>query len=142
MYVKQLTVFMENVSGRLQEIVGVLGSNKINIVSLSLADTHEFGIARFIVSDPEKGYKLLKEAGFTARLSKVFAFKVDNKPGMLENTLTCINNSGAGIEYLYVLSTGSIAGFIIKLDNDDNILQYVENCDIILLDEETVYNMN
>ena len=142
MHIKQLTVFMENVAGRLQEIVGVLGSNGINIVSLTLADTNEFGIARFIVSDPDKGYKLLKEAGFTSRLSRVFAVKINNRPGMLESILTCINNSGAGIEYLYVLSTGDVAGFIIKLDNDEKIFPFIENHDIILLDEETVYNMN
>ena len=142
MYIKQLTVFMENVLGRIQEITAVLGDNNINIVSLSVADTHEFGIARFIVSDPEKGYKVLKEAGFTAKLSNVYALAIANKPGMLNKTLKCITESGSGIEYLYVLSTSERSSFIIKLDNDDNILQYVEKDDIILLDEETVYNMN
>ena len=142
MYVKQLTVFMENVAGRLQEIAEVLGNSNINIVSLSIADTHEFGIARFIVSDPDLGYKLLKEAGFTARLSNVYAVSVDNKPGMLENTLKCIGQSGAGIEYLYVVSTHSPSSFIIKLDDDSKILKYIESGDIILLDEKTVYNSN
>ena len=142
MFIKQLTVFMENVSGRIQEITEVLGANNINIVTLSIADTHEFGIARFIVSDPEKGRQLLKEAGFTAKLSNVYAFAIDNKPGMLTNTLKCIKESGSGIEYLYVLSTSGSSSFIIKLDNDEKILQYVEKGDIILLDEETVYNMN
>ncbi len=141
MYVKQISVFMENVAGRLEEIARVLSSENINIISLSIADTNEFGIARFIVSDPEKGCAILKDKGFTARLSDVLAVAIENKPGALEQVLKNIGNSGAGIDYLYVLSnTPASSSMVIKVDDIDKIKPYIEDGSIKVLTDE-VYSL-
>lgn len=143
MYVKQLSVFMENVSRRLEEIAKVLSDNNINIISLSIADTNEFGIARLIVSDPEKSRIILKEAGFSAKLCDVIAVAIENKPGELGKVLKCIGDSGTDIDYLYVLSTeASSASMIIKVSDTTCIKSYINDGSIKTLDEKFVYSLH
>ena len=79
MRIQQLSVFLENREGRLDEVLTVLGKNDVNIVALSLADTADYGMLRMIVSDPMKGRMVLKEAGITAMLTDVVAIRVKNK---------------------------------------------------------------
>ena len=80
-FVRQLTVFIENRVGTLEEVAEVLKDNEINIYSISLADTSEYGLLRMIVSDPDKGSKILKESGFSARTTDVVAVRLENKVG-------------------------------------------------------------
>ena len=142
MFIKQLSVFMENVSRRLEDISSVLGTQNINIISLSIADTNEFGIARFIVSNPEKARELLKDAGFSCKLSDVLAIAIENKPGKLQETLKYIGESGANIDYLYVLSNSpSSSSMIIKVDDETKIEPYVSNKNLKILDGATVYSL-
>lgn len=143
MFVKQLSVFMENVSRRLEEITKVLSDNQINIISLSIADTNEFGIARLIVSDPEKGRKILKEAGFSAKLSDVLAVALENKPGALGKLLNYIGDSGTDIDYLYVLSTSSdSSSMIIKVSDASCLEPFINNGSIKTCDESYVYALD
>src|SRR5574344_2139509 len=105
MSVKQVSVFIENREGRLEEVTAVLAQNNINIVTFSLADTSEYGMLRMIVSDPDKARQLLKENGFSAMLTEVIAVKVPNKSGMLQTILRVIAGAGCNVEYMYILST-------------------------------------
>ncbi len=115
MFVKQLSVFLENREGRLDKVLAILKENDINIVSLSLADTSDYGLLRMIVSDPAKGKSVLKEAGFTAMLTDVLAVKLAHKVGQLQVLLAEICKAGINIDYMYALATGSDdASIVIK----------------------------
>ncbi len=115
MFVNQLSVFIENREGRLDEVLATLKSNDINIVSLSLADSSDYGLLRMIVSDPAKGKAVLKEAGFTAMLTEVLAVKLAHQVGQLQVLLAEICKAGINIDYMYALATGSDdASIVIK----------------------------
>ena len=115
MFVNQLSVFIENREGRLDEVLATLKSNEINIVSLSLADSSDYGLLRMIVSDPAKGKAVLKEAGFTAMLTEVLAVKLAHQVGQLQVLLAEICKAGINIDYMYALATGSDdASIVIK----------------------------
>jgi hypothetical protein len=115
MTVKQLSVFIENRQGRLGEVLHVLKENNVNILSLSLADTTEYGLLRLIVSDPEYGRDVLLGAGFSSTLTDVLILKVAHTPGSLQSTLTVIADGGINIEYMYGLSIeGTDASIVMK----------------------------
>ena len=99
MFAKQLTVFIENRSGRLSEVLGVLKSSNVNILSLSLADTTEFGLLRLIVDNASLGKEKLQENGFSSLLSDVLIIKIPHKAGSLQKLLEAIDNGGVNVEY-------------------------------------------
>lgn len=121
MKVKQISVFLENKSGRLAEVTGILGEENINIRALSIADTTDFGILRIIVSNPELAYKSLKKAGFMVSETDVLAVEVPDEPGGLANILKILGKESINIEYLYA--------FLEKASSDALVLFRVENCD-------------
>lgn len=102
---KQLSIFLENRAGRLEEVLRVLTEENINILSLSMADTSEYGMLRLLVSDPEKGRAALKERGFSATLTDVLALKMEHKVGELHRVLRILCDAGVNIEYMYALCT-------------------------------------
>lgn len=115
MITKQLSVFLENKEGRLGEVLRVLKDNAINIQSLSLADTAEYGLLRLIVDKPEEGKEKLFNAGFSAMLADVLIVKVEHQPGGLQNLLELISNKGINVEYMYALSiAGEEATIVLK----------------------------
>ena len=113
MAVKQVTVFIGNKEGRIEKVTEVLKENKINIGSLSLAESVDFGLLRLIVSDPEKAKDALKAEGLSARLSDVIAVEISNAPGSLHELLTTLKDYN--IEYMYVLSNTDKASMIMKI---------------------------
>ena len=106
MLAKQLSVFLENKSGRLTEVTDVLGKAGINLSAMSIADNSDFGILRCIVSDPELGYKVLKEAHFTVKITNVIGFSCPNTPGSLAVVLKCLSDANVFIEYMYSFIIG------------------------------------
>jgi len=118
MFAKQLTVFIENRTGRLSEVLGVLRENDVNILSLSLADTTEFGLLRLIVDSAEKGKEKLTEKGFSSLLSNVSIIKIPHKVGSLQELLKIIDKNGVNIEYMYGLSIKSNDAFIVLKASD------------------------
>ncbi len=126
MLAKQLSIFLENKSGRLTEVTEVLGQAGINLSAMSIADNSDFGILRCIVSDPELGYKVLKEAHFTVKITDVIGFTCPNTPGSLSVVLHCLSDAGVFIEYMYSFSNGDSANVVIRpsdLTLCDKILQ-------------------
>ena len=113
MAVKQVTVFIGNKEGRIEKVTEVLKKNGINISSLSLAESVDFGLLRLIVSDPEKAKDALKSEGLSARLSDVIAVEISNNPGSLHDLLTALVDFN--IEYMYVLSSADRASMIMKI---------------------------
>lgn len=115
MFVNQLSVFIENREGRLEQVLETLKKNNINIISLSLADTSDYGLLRMIVSNPQDGKNALKEAGFSAMLTQVLAVRLAHKVGQLQELLSEICKAGINIEYTYALATGNDdASIVIK----------------------------
>lgn len=103
---KQLSVFIENREGRLEDVLAVLKNNEVNIVSMSLADTNEFGMLRLLVNKPQAAYNALKRNGFSSKLTDVLGVKLSHKVGMLQELLEVICEEHINIEYMYGLSTG------------------------------------
>jgi hypothetical protein len=104
---KQLSVFLENRAGRLSEALSILAANDINILSLSLADTSEYGMLRLLVSDPEKGKAALREKGMSATLTEIIAVQMHHQVGALEEIVNTLGAAEINIEYMYALITGT-----------------------------------
>lgn len=120
MFAKQLTVFIENRTGRLCEVLNVLRENNVNILSLSLADTTEFGLLRLIVNDPQTGKEKLSESGFSSLLSDVSIIKIPHKVGSLQQLLKVIDQKGVNIEYMYGLSIEADDAYVVLKASDIN----------------------
>ncbi|MBO5091392.1 MAG: amino acid-binding protein [Clostridia bacterium] len=118
MFAKQLTVFIENRSGRLSEVLNVLKENNVNILSLSLADTTEFGLLRLIVDNARLGKEKLSEKGFSSLLSDVSIIKIPHKAGSLQALLKIIDENGVNIEYMYGLSIESNEAHVVLKASD------------------------
>jgi hypothetical protein len=101
MDVAQVSVFLENRTGGLADVVDVLAKNGIDIHAVTLADMSDFGILRVIVEDAEQAKKVLKAAGFTADTTRVVAVEVPDRPGGLAETLAVLRRQGINIEYMY-----------------------------------------
>lgn len=118
MFANQLTVFIENRAGRLCEVLNVLKENGVNIISMSLADTTEFGLLRLIVNDAAKGKEKLNESGFSSLLSNVSIIKIPHKVGSLQSLLKIIDQNGINIEYMYGLSVDSDQAYVVMKASD------------------------
>jgi len=101
MFIKQLSVFVENSAGSLQHIVDALSEHHINIRALSVADTTEFGILRLIVDDEEKALSVLREIGVVSKVTDVIAVAIDDRAGGLANVTRLISAAGLNMEYAY-----------------------------------------
>ncbi len=118
MFAKQLTVFIENRTGRLCEVLNVLKNNQVNILSLSLADTTEFGLLRLIVDNPQLGKEKLTESGFSSLLSDISIIKIPHKVGSLQELLKIIDQNGVNIEYMYGLSIDGEQAYVVLKASD------------------------
>ena len=104
MQAKQLSVFIENREGRLDEVLAVIKAANVNILSLSLADTSEYGLLRLIVSDPAKADAALKANGFSSMLTDVLVVRLANKVGSLQAFLAALAKTEINLEYMYGLT--------------------------------------
>jgi hypothetical protein len=124
MKVEQISVFLENKPGSLEHATRVLKENKINIRTLSIAETVDFGILRLIVNDVEKTNKVLKEAGFRVTKTIVVAVEVPDQPGGLHRIMEVLNQEGINVEYLYafVEKSGENAVIIFRFDDPEKAI--------------------
>ncbi|MEG1458224.1 MAG: amino acid-binding protein [Acetivibrio sp.] len=142
MFIKQLSVFIENREGRLEQVLETLKKNEVNIISLSLADTSEYGLLRLIVSDPEKGKEGLKKNGFSAMLTEVLAIKLSHRVGQLQELLSVICKAGINIEYMYALSTGKDdASIVIKTSDLQKALDLLEDEEVEIFTMKDIAGM-
>lgn len=118
MTAKQLSIFIENRQGRLGEVLSVLKKNGVNILSMSLADTTEYGLLRLIVNDPEKGKADLIKEGFSSLLTEIFIIKIPHKAGSLQEILELIASKNINIEYMYGLSINGQDASVVMKTND------------------------
>lgn len=141
MKVKQLSIFLENQSGRLAEVMRALGDENANIRALSLADTSGFGILRLIVSDIEKAQKVLKDKGFTVRETDVLAVEVPDRPGGLAGILDVLAGASINIEYMYafVEKSGENAVVIFRIEDIDQAIVELQSKGVKILAANEVY---
>jgi hypothetical protein len=143
MKVEQISIFIENKSGRLAEITRILGESGINIRALSLADTSDFGILRLLVSDVEKAKSVLKESGFTVNKTEVVAVEVPDRPGGLSTILHSLDSAMINVEYMYafVERCGGNAVIIFRFDDTDKAIETLKASGINILEGERLYSM-
>lgn len=145
MKVQQISIFLENKSGRLSEVTRILGNNGINIRALSLADTTDFGILRLIVNDADKANRVLKENGFTVGKTDVIAVEVDDKPGGLATILEILNRENINVEYMYAFVERSRDNAVIIFRFDDQFIDraitLLRDAGITVLENEKVYSL-
>lgn len=142
MTVKQLSVFIENRRGRLGEVLQVLKDNNVNIVSMSLADTTEYGLLRLIVNKPEEGRDFLLKAGFSSMLTDVLIVKVPHTAGSLQKILSIIAENDIDIEYMYGLSVESTdASIVVKTNALDLACKVLKSSHIETMTPEEISSL-
>lgn len=143
MKVEQISIFIENKSGRLAEITRILGDAGINIRALSLADTSDFGILRLIVNDVETAKAVLKEKGFTVSKTEVVAIEVPDRPGGLSSLLQTLDTNQINVEYMYafVERCGGNAVIIFRFDETDKAIGTLKGSGFTMLEGERLYSL-
>jgi hypothetical protein len=141
MIIKQLSVFLENKSGRLTEVTEILGQAGINISALSIADTSEYGILRMVVSNPDEALVKLKENKFSVSLTDVACLSTPNEPGSLAKALKILSQEKISIEYMYAFSMGEKAFVVIRTENIQKCIDTLQAHKMELIKASELYQI-
>ena len=142
MTVNQVSVFIENRQGRLGEVLSVLKENDVNILSISLADTTEYGLLRLIVNKPEHARDVLLAAGFSSMLTEVLIIKVPHVAGSLQYILDLIAKANVSIEYMYGLSVETTdASIVMKTNELDEACEILKKSNIGTMSKEEISSL-
>lgn len=120
MLVKQVSVFVENTTGRLADVTRILADNNIDLKASTIADAADFGILRCIVEDAEKAKKVLNENGFSASISEVIAVSLANQPGGFHKVLQILADEKIGVKYIYSTIKSAEGEAVIMMKAVDN----------------------
>jgi hypothetical protein len=143
MTVQQISIFIENKTGRLAEVTRVLGEAGINIRALSLADTSDFGILRLIVDTPDRALEVLKRDGFTVNKTEVVAVEVPDRPKGLNSILEILDSAGINVEYMYafVERSGQNAVIIFRFDDIQKALATLPDAGVKFVESEKIFSL-
>ena len=143
MHVEQISVFLENKSGRLSEVTAILTEAQVNIRALALADTSDFGVLRLIVDDTDKARSTLKNNGFTVGITHVVGVEVADRPGGLHDILTMLHQANLNVEYMYafVNKTGENAVLIFRFDDMDKAIESLQKDGFTILESKEIYSL-
>ncbi len=143
MDVEQISIFLENQSGRLAEVTGFLSESGVNIRALALADTSDFGILRLIVDDNETASRVLKAKGFTVQRTDVVAVEVPDKPGGLHTILALLHKGGVNVEYMYafVRQSGDRAVMIFRFEKTREAVRLLGANGVTVIDGNILYGL-
>ena len=135
MLINQLSIFIENRKGRLEEITRILGENDIDIRALSIADTTDYGILRLIVNDSSKAEQVLSKNNITVSITKVLAIAVSNTPGGLHGAIKVLSSNDIEIEYMYAfINPKKDAAFVvIRVEDNDKASEILQDGGISML---------
>jgi hypothetical protein len=133
--VQQLSVFIENKTGRVSEVSEVLGNGGVNIRGFSVSDTAEFGIVRLVVDNPHRGRDLLADAGFTVKLHEVLCLRLPDRPGELARVLKLVSDAGVNIEYVYSLISTYV---VINVADIDGAVALLSDSPVELVSQEEI----
>ncbi len=142
MKVEQITVFLENRSGRMADVAVLLAEAGINIRATALADAADFGVLRLIVNDTEKANQVLRAHGFTVSKTHVAAVAVPDQPGGLAQILTAVKRAQLNVEYMYAFVHKSAvdATIIFRFDDMDHAVAALQAAGVRLLAGEEIYS--
>ena len=147
MGMRQISVFLENTTGRLPEVTKTLAKAGINLRAINIADTADFGILRMIVDKTDEAANVLNAAGFTIKMTSVAAVEIDDKPGSLDKLIVMIQKFGINIEYLYASLGGSASSesgasggsgkavVIFKLEDHEKGFALLEKSGLVLVEK-------
>jgi hypothetical protein len=141
MIVHQLSVFLENKSGRLTEVLEALGGENIRVTALSVADTTEFGILRMIVSDPGKARDVLKSRQFTVNMTDVISIMAPNEAKYYAMVLKILSDRDISIEYTYAFSVGTKSVIILRCSNTETAIQALKDHELELIKASDLYKL-
>lgn len=143
MKVEQISIFLENKTGRLAEVTQSLSDGGVNIRALSLADTSDFGILRLLVDDKEKAKEVLSRGNFTVRLTSVTAVEVPDRPGGLNDILQLLGKNSINVEYMYafVCPNRPNAVLVFRFDKPDEAGTVLQNGGFTIVTDEEICNI-
>ncbi|MFW6226683.1 MAG: ACT domain-containing protein [Bacteroidota bacterium] len=142
MIIHQLTVFLENESGRLTEVTRILAENNINISAFSIAETADYGILRMIVSNPEIAVEKLKERQFSVNLTEVICMIVPHEPGGLSKALSILSGAGLSIEYMYAFAVSeNKATVVLRTDDPKKAIKVLQEHKLELIKASDIYEL-
>jgi ACT domain-containing protein len=141
MKIKQLSIFLENKSGRLTEVTEALASAHINISAFSVADTADYGILRMIVNKPEQAEQLLKAKGLSVHITEVIGLVVPNEPGGLHRALQILSSEGISVEYMYAFALSDRATVIIRTEAVQQAITVLQKHKLELLRASDIYEV-
>lgn len=141
MLIKQLSVFLEDRSGRLTELTRILAENDVNITALSVAETADYGIVRMVVGRPELAKEALEKAGFSIGLTNVACVKMPDKPGSLYQILKILTDEGINVDYMYAFSNSAVALAVIRASSIDQVISVLQQHRLQLLSESDLYQL-
>ncbi|MBQ6292243.1 MAG: amino acid-binding protein [Bacteroidales bacterium] len=136
MTVHQLSVFIENKSGTLVKVLQLLKQENIQLIASTIADTADYGICRIICSQPEKAYKVLKEAGVAVSLCEVFAIELDDRPGKAADAIEIFAGEGISIAYLYSFLLNGKGVLIFRTDNAEKAADIISANRLNVIEEK------
>jgi len=141
--VKQINVFSENRPGKLEQITGVLAAANVNIIAVKISSDEEYGVLKFLVDDPEKGFRAFKQAGVTVSLKDVLAVGVENKPGNLHHMLRILKKDNIDVEdcYGFVVDSEKKAIVILEVDNPAAARKILEQHKYRLIGSSELYSL-
>jgi len=141
MIIKQLSVFLEDKSGRLTDLTKILAENDINITALSIADAADYGIIRMVVGRPELAVAVLKANGFSVNLTDVACFIIPNEPGGLYHALKILAENHINIDYMYAFATETTASVIIRSASIQEVIDVLQKNKLELLRASQIYQI-
>lgn len=143
MQIQQISVFVENKSGRLAEITEALAAANVDIRAVSIADTSDFGILRLIVNKPKEAVEALKAAGLTVSLTSVIAMGIDDQPGEFAKAMRVLADNQIGVEYIYafVSREHGKAFVILRVDDSERAVNMLRENGITILGAEEIYDL-
>lgn len=136
----QISVFVENKTGRLASVMKILTDNGIDIRAMTIADTTDFGIVRFVVKNSEQALKILKDNDCTANMTEVVAFSVPDCPGGMYSVIDAFESAGINIEYCYSLVTNrqGRASVAVRVDNNEKAVEVLNSKSIALISVDDI----
>ena len=133
MIIKQLSIFLENRTGRINEVAKILGQRGINMKAFSMAETADFGLLRLIVSDVDMAVSYLRDAGFAVMLTDVLCINCSNVPGSLSSVLDKLAQNDIFIEYMYAFSEGETANVVIRTNDIHRSCTILSECNCTMI---------
>jgi hypothetical protein len=141
MHIQQLSVFLEDRSGRLTGLTRILAEHDINITALNLAETTDYGIVRMVVGRPQLAKETLEKAGFSIGLTDVACVNIPDEPGSLSRILDLLTEENINVDYMYAFSNRDVALAVIRTEDIAGVTEILKKRGVKLLSQRDIYQL-